>query len=68
MTGTGEGRPMLVALYRSKPHSHQAPGGYWFLRITNPDTGSVTETTLTPSKAETLEFMGVPRLPDGGGL
>jgi hypothetical protein len=68
MTGNSEGRPMLVALYRSKPNAHTAPGGYWFLRLTNPLGGTCREVTLTPAKAAELEAMGVPRLEDGGGL
>lgn len=61
-------RMMLVALYRSKPNAHTAPGGYWFLRITRAETGVAREVTLTPAKAAELEAMGVPRLEDGGGL
>ena len=61
-------RIMLTGLYRSKPNAHTAPGGYWFLRITNPDSGACREVTVTPAKAAELEALGVPRLPDGGGL
>jgi hypothetical protein len=61
-------RAMLVAVYRSKPNPHTAPGGYWFLRVTNPMTGCITETTLTATKADEFVAMGVPRLPDGGNL
>jgi hypothetical protein len=61
-------RMMLVALYRSKPNVHTAPGGYWFLRITRPETGTCREVTITPAKAAELEAIGVPRLEDGGGL
>lgn len=61
-------RMMLTGVYRSKPTTHQAPGGYWFLRVTNPDSGVAREVTLTPKKAEELIAIGVPQLPDGGGL
>lgn len=68
MSEKDEGRMFLLAVYRSRPNTFQAPGGYWFLRITNTLTSSVTEVSLTPGKAEQLETMGVPRIEDGGGL
>lgn len=59
---------MLAAVYQSKPTAHQAPGGYWFLRIVNPDSGVTVETAVTEKKAVELKAMGVPQLVDGGGL
>jgi hypothetical protein len=51
---------MLVEVYRSKPNSFQAPGGYWFLRIINPDTGMREDVPITVNKAESLKKIGVP--------
>lgn len=61
-------RSMLVAVYRSVPTRHQAPGGYWFLRIVNPVTNGNIETPLTAGKAAEFILLGVPQLKDGGGL
>lgn len=61
-------RTVLIAIYRSKPNNFQSPGGYWFLRISTTASDKVIELTLTPDKAAQLEAMGVPKLPDGGGL
>lgn len=61
-------RMMLAAVYRSKPNTFQAPGGYWFLRITNYTTNSALEVAVTPQKAADLISLGVPQLEDGGGL
>lgn len=61
-------RTMLVAIYRSKPNEFQAPGGYWFVRIASTAANKAVELTITPAKAEELRAIGVPQLPDGGGL
>jgi len=61
-------RTTLAAIYRSKPNTFQSPGGYWFLRIASTTTDAVVELTITPDKAEALRAIGVPQLPDGGGL
>jgi hypothetical protein len=58
---------MLVSIYRTKPNAHQAPGGYWFLRIENGVTSLCTEIPITPAKADELQRIGTPRLEDGGG-
>lgn len=61
-------QPFVLGVYRSKPHAHQAPGGYWFLRIGDSTTSKVSEVTLTPGKAAELLAMGIPQLPDGGNV
>lgn len=59
---------MSVSVYRSKPTAHQAPGGYWFLRIHNTALCQTVEVSITSAKAKELIAMSVPQLADGGGL
>lgn len=61
-------RMMYVYVYRSKSPPINGSPAYFFLRVLNPVTNSYTDSNITEGKAAELTMMGVPSLPDGGGI
>jgi len=68
VSGPDNVRLFLVSVYRSKPNTHQAPGGYWFMRVTPTGSSTYLDLSITPKRAQELKALGALQLPDGGAF
>lgn len=55
-------RLMLVAVRQDPIKPYQPEGGYWWLNITNEQTGAMETINISHRKAAALLAMGVPEV------